>query len=135
MLVRKCGTSVYADASRLVLGVFEVKGSWQLKLDGNMSLQAALADENLGPSVAKVIQQVSAGARWYVAFHFPSVVNEGMKEVGGRGRGRRERYAQMLVYGGLPLGWVSPFLAAHMVCAAWYCITTPAAGLWRCGHG
>ncbi|WIA20003.1 hypothetical protein OEZ85_005875 [Tetradesmus obliquus] len=62
MLVRKCGTSVYADASRLVLGVFEVKGSWQLKLDGNMSLQAALADENLGPSVAKVIQQAYGDA-------------------------------------------------------------------------
>jgi len=62
MLVRKRGTSSYEDASRLVLAVIEVKGSWQLKLDGTMSLQEVLADEELGPSVIKVIQQVSAGA-------------------------------------------------------------------------
>jgi hypothetical protein len=62
MLVRKRGTSLYKDASRLVLAVFEVKGSWQLKLDGTMSWQQALEDEQLGPSVIKVIQQVSAGA-------------------------------------------------------------------------
>lgn len=87
MLVRKCGTSVYADASRLVLGVFEVKGSWQLKLDGNMSLQAALADENLGPSVAKVIQQAYGDAvmdeaplllisNWHTTFLFSRCLDD-----------------------------------------------------------
>lgn len=41
MLVRKRGTSVYQHPSGLVMGVFEVKGPWELKLDGGMSLQAA----------------------------------------------------------------------------------------------
>lgn len=62
MLVRKRGVSSQKDASRLVLAVFEVKGSWQLKLDGTRPLQEVLAHEELGPSVIEVIQQVSAGA-------------------------------------------------------------------------
>lgn len=45
------------------MGVIKVKAPWQLELDGTMSLQAALADDALGPSVAEAIQQVGAVAR------------------------------------------------------------------------
>lgn len=58
MLIRKRGTSCLEQPSRLVLGTIEVKGPWQLKLDQSMSWAQCLEDHELGPSVAKVFQQV-----------------------------------------------------------------------------
>lgn len=60
MLVRKRGVSDSKHPSNLVIGVVEIKGYWQLKMDGSRSLLDCLQDEQLGPSAANVMQQVIA---------------------------------------------------------------------------
>jgi hypothetical protein len=62
LLLRRRGTTDKSETSKLILGVIEVKGQWQLSLTGSNCLVGALQDPDKGKMAAKVIQQV--GLKW-----------------------------------------------------------------------
>ena len=76
LLLRRCGTTDRSEASKLILGVIEVK--WQLSLTGSNCLVGALQDPDKGKMAAKVIQQVGL-ISVFVRYELCLMVNFGDK--------------------------------------------------------
>ena len=57
-MLRQRGTTDSDALSKLILGIVEVKGKWQLPLTGNDSLLDALQDPKEANMAVKTIQQV-----------------------------------------------------------------------------
>jgi len=78
LLLRRCGTTDRSEASKLILGVIEVKGQWQLSLTCSNCLVGALQDPDKGKMAAKVIQQVGL-ISMFVLYELCLIVNFGDK--------------------------------------------------------
>lgn len=58
LLLRECGTSQRNALSKLILGIIEVKGDWQLKLSEEDDLISAFDDPLRTEMVTEITQQV-----------------------------------------------------------------------------
>lgn len=59
LVLLKCGVTERKALSKLILGIIEVKGVWQLKLHGQDDLVAAFHNPATSEMVVEIVQQVS----------------------------------------------------------------------------